>query len=45
MVWSTNDSLSACPAGDFVYAGHPQRLKISAFYFDANNCTKVGVPP
>ena len=30
VVWSFSDSVTACPAGDSVLAGHPSRLRIAA---------------
>ncbi len=45
VVWGLKDSLSACPAGDSVLAGHPCRLRIALYYFDSNCNPKVGVPP
>ncbi len=45
VVWALKDSVSACPAADSVAAGHPSRLRIFMFYYDANCLSKVGVPP
>ena len=43
--WSFHDSLTACPAGDSVYAGHPARLRVSVVYEDANCNPRAAVPP
>ena len=45
VLWLLKDSVSACPAGDSVVAGHPSRLRIAVYYYDANDNNKVGVPP
>ena len=43
--WSFKDSVSACPAGASVVAGHPARLRMLVFYQDSNCNPRVGVPP
>ncbi len=45
VLWSLKDSVSACPAGDSVLAGHPSRLRIKVWYSDDACNAKVGVPP
>lgn len=45
VLWSLKDSVSACPAGDSVLAGHPSRLRIKVYYADDACNAKVGVPP
>ncbi len=45
VLWSLKDSLSACPAGDSVFAGHPAKLRIALYYSDADCNARVGVPP
>ena len=32
VTWWLNDSVSACPAGDSVFAGHPAKLRITVYY-------------
>ena len=45
VTWIPRDSLTACPAGDSVLAGHPSRLRINVWYND-NDCNpKPGIPP
>jgi hypothetical protein len=44
--WSFKDSVTACPAGDTVLAGHPSRLRIVVRYFSGPSETPhIGVPP
>ena len=43
--WGFDDFLTACPAGDSVFAGHPARLCISVVYEDANCNPRAKVPP
>jgi len=43
--WSFHDSLTACPAGDSVYDGHPARLRVSVVYEDGNCNPRAAVPP
>jgi hypothetical protein len=45
VLWSLKDSVTACPAGDSVLAGHPSRLRIKVYYADDACNAKVGVPP
>src|SRR6266545_4347286 len=43
--WTPTDSVTACPAGDSVYAGRPSRLYIKIHYEDNNCQVRQGVPP
>ena len=43
--WQLKDSVSACPGGDSVIAGHPSRLRILVFYLIDEETGKAGVPP
>ncbi len=43
--WTFKDSVSACPAGDSLFAGRPARLRITVYYSDGFDCNRVGVPP
>ena len=43
--WSLKDSVSACPAGDSVFAGRPAKLRLTVHYSDDNCNPRVGVPP
>src|SRR6266496_5498103 len=43
--WQLKDSVSACPGGDSVIAGHPSRLRIIVFYLIDEETGKAGVPP
>src|ERR1043166_1144534 len=44
--WSFKDSVTACPAGDTVLAGHPSRLRIVVRYFSGPPETPhICVPP
>jgi hypothetical protein len=45
VVWMLKDSVSACPAGDSVVAGHPARLRITLMYRDSDEHLRNGVPP
>ena len=48
VIWGLKDSVAACPAGDSLISltpPRPARLRISAYYYDLNQCPKVGVPP
>ncbi len=43
--WSLKDSVTACPAGDTVVAGHPARLRVTLTYKNCCGSPKNGVPP
>ena len=48
VTWSFADSISACPAGDSVAAGHPARLRVAVTYRQAPGgvpAPRVGAPP
>jgi hypothetical protein len=50
VLWLPVDSVSACPAADSVFGGHPthphpSRLRIDVWYDDANCDPKPDVPP
>jgi len=48
VTWSFVDSISACPAGDSVAAGHPARLRVLVTYRQAPGgipAPRVGAPP
>jgi hypothetical protein len=48
VVWGLKDSVVSCPAGDSllgVSPPRPSRLRIGVFYYDLDQCPKVGVPP
>ena len=46
VLWALVDSVSACPAGDSVAAGHPARLRVALRYSGGLPLApRVGVPP
>src|SRR5437667_8832632 len=45
VVWSFDDNVSACPAGDSVFAGHPARLRVQVNYYNSSGQPRNGVPP
>ena len=48
VIWGLKDSVASCPAGDSllgVSPPRPSRLRIGVYYFDLDQCPKVGVPP